>query len=225
MRRLSLSYLENLSQNETTSKSTEVYILRTICSSKGLFIKRDPQVQPQPEKESKLRWQYSGLLQLSLKERSFPWFQYHIPSWRTCAQGEEWTKELFLYFFFLFLQHSLLLGKLTRLWLFLKVTKEYNWSNALYQWICCFFLQSGYAGLTSSLAKPQWVNTALNSSLRKLLSCKSQVRGYMEPGIICVLTSQDTFCSFLYASVWTYLPSILCWIKNDKILTHICPSL
>lgn len=49
--RLSLSYLENMSQNQTTSKFMEVYIVMNICFSKGPLIKGgcDLKVQPRPE--------------------------------------------------------------------------------------------------------------------------------------------------------------------------------
>lgn len=50
--RLSPRYLENLSQNQTTSKSMEIYVVMVICSAEGLTIKCycDPKVQPLTER-------------------------------------------------------------------------------------------------------------------------------------------------------------------------------
>lgn len=59
----------------------------------------------------------------------------------------------------------------------------------------------------SSLVELLWVNTCLSSCLRKLFKCKSQIRGYRELGIKCILASQDTPAYFYM--LLCELPSLL----------------
>lgn len=60
--RLSPCYLENLSQNQTTSKSRTLNVVMLICSAEGLIIKRyhDPEFWPLTEEQSQLRCIIAG---------------------------------------------------------------------------------------------------------------------------------------------------------------------
>lgn len=204
---LSPCYLENLRQNQTTSKSIEVYVIMMIHSATGSFIKCwcDPAVQPWPEK---IKTEVAGWQVIAAVSATNKKGQSHHTS--TAFPPEESV-------------HRERTGRnafsLLRLFTPQPASQESNQVVALpsnykdKEEIECFFSMEMffYCSLDmlflSSLVELLWVNTCLSTRLRKLFRCKSHVRGYRELGIKCIPTSQDRSVHFYM--LLCELPSLL----------------
>lgn len=110
--RLSLSYLGNMSQNQTTDKFMEVYIVMNICFSKDHLLRVGVTLKFGQDEKNRQTWDGNIIGYFSYlwnqKDRLLSSHQNCVPS------SKMWERIGGLFLYFIFFNNSLLLNKLTK---------------------------------------------------------------------------------------------------------------